>query len=160
MMPYIQETSSNIVQKTPYPVSFLQQERGTRGHPSTEYLSGSATSNQPMPAWEAVCRTANKDSAQQARDLLSAIQETLKWFPDFSDMIPQLRHSIAADGSVLFEWIFSDYRIGFNIEPNPQESSWYLVTNRKLGEISASGFISHINLRVLIQFLFSFIRLT
>ncbi len=45
------------------------------------------------------------------------------------------------DESVLIEWIFPDFRIGFAIEPVEKESSWYLVSNKKMNEVSASGLL-------------------
>ena len=71
--------------------------------------------------------------------------------------IPYLHAATPEDGSVLFEWISKDYRIGFHIEPNPQESSWSLVTKESLGEIIAYGSITDIDLRKLVSWLLYFI---
>lgn len=38
------------------------------------------------------------------------------------------------DGSVLIEWIAESFRIGFSIEPDFEESSWYVVDNKDLTE--------------------------
>jgi hypothetical protein len=56
---------------------------------------------------------------------------------DLTDIPPICAH-LSEDGSVLLEWIFSDFRIGFNIEPNPDESGWHLISNKRLGEIAVS----------------------
>jgi len=53
--------------------------------------------------------------------------------------IPPLHAHIDEDGSVLLEWAFPDFRIGFNIEQNPENSGWHLVTNKKLGDKTESG---------------------
>ena len=96
---------------------------------------------------------------QQAVKLLSAIQNALNTQPflNIINCIPYLHAATPEDGSVLFEWIFKDYRIGFHIEPNPQESSWSLVTKENLGEIIASGSITNIDLRKLVSWLLYFI---
>ena len=53
--------------------------------------------------------------------------------------IPPLHAYQSEDGSVLVEWIFPDFRIGFNIESNQEDSGWHLVSNKRLGEVTASG---------------------
>jgi hypothetical protein len=59
--------------------------------------------------------------------------------PNDMPPLPPLRACVDIDGSVLLEWIFPDFRVGFNIEPDPQDSGWHLVSNKKVGEITASG---------------------
>jgi hypothetical protein len=56
--------------------------------------------------------------------------------------LPSLHVVIVEDGSILIEWIFTDFRIGFSIEVEITESSWYLVSNEKLENISKSGFLT------------------
>ena len=78
---------------------------------------------------------------EQARKILATIQGMIlrvqQRRSDLTDIPPVCAHS-SEDGSVLLEWIFSDFRIGFNIEPNPDDSGWHLVSNKKLGEIAVS----------------------
>lgn len=62
------------------------------------------------------------------------------------------------DGSALLEWIFEDYRIGFGIEPDREESSWYLVTKENLGNINAYGSLSGIDNRNIVTWLINFIN--
>lgn len=40
---------------------------------------------------------------------------------------------------VFIEWPFRDYRIGFSLEPIEEDSSYFIITNTKLGEITQSG---------------------
>ena len=65
----------------------------------------------------------------------------------------------AEDGSVLFEWISDDFRIGFLIETDPDESHWYLVSNSKFNGLSAAGNLSDIDLKPLLKWLFYFVRI-
>ncbi|MEA3486654.1 MAG: hypothetical protein U9R20_03265 [Thermodesulfobacteriota bacterium] len=67
--------------------------------------------------------------------------------------------SLLDDGSLTIEWISHDYRIGFSIEPNPDESGWYIVSVKKVGGTNAYGNISNINNRNLIQWLLNYILL-
>lgn len=45
------------------------------------------------------------------------------------------------DGSILVEWIDHDFRVGFSIERILSESSWYVVSNSTLGNISECGYL-------------------
>lgn len=57
------------------------------------------------------------------------------------DHLPELYPVKVDDGSFLIEWIFEDFRIGFSIEPEIEESSWYLVSKNSLGATNAEGII-------------------
>lgn len=73
--------------------------------------------------------------------LTSVIKDIVFTFRQFNfniENLPKIYAFNLEDGSLLIEWIFDDLRIGFNIEPIKTESSWYLVTNKNLGEINAS----------------------
>lgn len=112
------------------------------------------------PAWDVVQQIENRDIAEEAKRILLVIQDTLWSFGQFHlglSSLPNIRAFNVEDGSLLLEWKFSDFRIGFSFEPDLQESGWYLVTNRKLGEISASGYITTIDPKMLVVWLFNFI---
>jgi hypothetical protein len=53
--------------------------------------------------------------------------------------LPSLIISLLEDTSVLVEWGFKDFKIGFSFELNDEESSWYIVTNDKFQDANASG---------------------
>ena len=97
------------------------------------------------PAWGAVRQVEDEQVADEARRILSIIAETVlisqKRGVDL-EHLPHLHAFDVQDGSILIEWIFDDFRVGFSIEPIPSESSWYLVSNAKLGDIGESGYIS------------------
>ena len=97
------------------------------------------------PAWNAVGQVKERDIADEARRILLIIAETILIFQSRGVDLGHLPHLHAfdvQDGSILIEWIFDDFRVGFSIEPVPTESSWYLVSNAKLGYIGTSGDIS------------------
>lgn len=97
------------------------------------------------PAWSAVGQVEDQKVADGARRILWIITETSLTFQSRGvDLghLPQLHAFAVQDGSILIEWIFDDFRVGFSIEPIPSESSWYLVSNAKLGDISVAGDIS------------------
>jgi hypothetical protein len=75
-----------------------------------------------------------------------------------SKFLPALNFNQLDDNSVLMEWIFKDFRIGFSIEPNSEESSWYLIANNKIDESNLQGLINDkdfdLNLKRLLLALF------
>lgn len=71
--------------------------------------------------------------------------------------LPSLHVVIVEDGSILIEWIFTDFRIGFSIEIEITESSWYLVSNEKLESITKSGFLTTDKLDSIIDEVVAFI---
>lgn len=104
----------------------------------------------------------NSDLVTQATRFLADLQKILDIFELFrGDLrdLPPLVAFMVDDGSILFEWDFRDYRFGFSIEPDPQESSWYLVTRKSMGNINASGMIYGVNLKRLLAWLTGFIVL-
>jgi hypothetical protein len=96
-------------------------------------------------AWSTVGQVEDEKVADEAKRILSVIAETILIFQKRAvDLkhLPRLHAFDVQDGSILIEWIFDDFRVGFSIEPVPTESSWYLVSNAKLGYIGTSGDIS------------------
>jgi hypothetical protein len=75
---------------------------------------------------------------------------------EFSGHLPPLKFRPQEDNSVLLEWIFRDFRIGFAFEPKLRESSWYLVSNERLNEASASGLLNKNELEPLLSKLIPF----
>ena len=53
--------------------------------------------------------------------------------------LPQLHASKDEDGSVIIQWIFPDFRIGFNLESNPSESGWHLISSSNLNGVTWSS---------------------
>jgi hypothetical protein len=110
-------------------------------------------------AWSVTRQTENGQVAYEARKLLQTIQEIIDSLEQVGvglGFLPPLQAFNVDDGSVLIEWIFKDFRMGFTVEPNPEDSGWYLVSNRNLGEIGASGYTSNVDTKKLILWLLIF----
>lgn len=73
-----------------------------------------------------------------------------------SNNFPPLYVKWLDDNSVLIEWIYKDFRIGFTIEPDIKDSGWYIISNKNLGEYSASGIIDFNNITALINHILIF----
>lgn len=109
-------------------------------------------------ARKVISKVEDQSIVKQTESLLSTIQAIIQLLkkerPELND-IPPLHAHVDEDGSVLLEWIFPDFRIGFNIEPNPDDSGFHMLTNKKLGERTESGQLA--NMRETIFRLLSFI---
>ncbi len=64
--------------------------------------------------------------------------------------LPKLSFSSAEDKSLLIEWIFKNFRIGFSFEEDENESSWYVVSDKTLNDFSISGDLNFDNLESLL----------
>ena len=101
----------------------------------------------------------NAKTIQYVQSLVAALQNVLlnnRINIKPSSVLPPLKFRWLEDNSALIEWIFKDFRIGFSIEPEIEESGWYLVSNDNLQEVSASGTLQFENLEPLIIELLNF----
>ena len=58
---------------------------------------------------------------------------------------------------MLIEWIFENFRVGFTIEKNSEESGWYLVSGKNLGQINAYGNLNKADDEKLLSWLLVFV---
>jgi len=82
---------------------------------------------------------------KQATYFLSQFQNMLFLIKDkisFSGSLPSLSFVISDNGSLLIEWVFKDFRMGFAFEENEKESSWYFASNEKFDYSHSSGSIN------------------
>lgn len=160
MIPPFQETDTKLLTPSYYSVIYQMSNMTTGRDIYINYFPMPIGSDILRHAWELVYRLSNRQLADQSYNLINVIEKALIIIQQYQfdlSYIPQLQAKIIDENTVLFEFICQDFRIGFSIESNPQESGWYLVTNRKLGEVSYSGFLSAIDLNFLIMYLVQFI---
>jgi hypothetical protein len=163
MTSYYQETDAFVLPKeTTYSVPFGLANETYGGGFELRYIPLVRRSNLIRPALKIIQNVANQNIAMQAKDILFLIQESVNAFSqqsniDLSFLPPLQAFDVVDDGSILIEWIFDDFRIGFNLESNFQDSGWFLVSNKNLGEIGASGYTSGINTKTLISWLLNFV---
>jgi len=79
----------------------------------------------------------NKTVVEQIEKFLLAIDTEIDNRPDLRNT-PALIPHIEENGAVSIDWTFPDFRIGVNLEVNPADSGWHLLSNEKLGEFTAS----------------------
>lgn len=72
----------------------------------------------------------NENVKKNLNDLMYFLQKNLKNTNRYIEnpLLP-LAMDINEDESVFLEWIFNDFRIGFNVSEKPDKSTWFLVTN-------------------------------
>ncbi len=107
--------------------------------PGFSFLS---ESNPTKEAWGILSKISNQSISDQTKSLLKAIDDIIGITKETTGgygRIPLLHASLDEDGSVLIEWIIGDFRIGFNIEPDEENSGWHMVSNKKMGESTSSG---------------------
>jgi hypothetical protein len=157
MIGYLQETESKIVFSVPYTE---KNENETVGLKSGLYLFSLSENKLVKSALQTIRDTTDKKIADRSRNLLQLIQKIVASLQHLSFDVAYLPPFTAVnveDNSVLIEWTFKDFRIGFTIEDNEEDSGWYLVSNRKLGEILASGSIANIDLEKHLLWLLNFV---
>jgi len=97
----------------------------------------------------------HKNVAEQARNVVLLLQhEIAHHFPDVD--LPPVRAIEEENGSILVEWIFPLFRIGFTFELVAEESGWYLVYKTSSGFSNASGLFLNSELRKIISWLVNF----
>jgi len=108
----------------------------------TESFSLRHEPNPTREAWKVIPQIQDTSVVKQLDELLSTIsREVLKAqeTPGSLSHIPALHAHVLEDGSVVLEWLFTDFRVGFNIEPNRADSGWHYVLGKKFNERSGSG---------------------
>jgi hypothetical protein len=73
-----------------------------------------------------------------------------------SSHLPPLYATQIEDGSLLIDWIFPNFRIGFSFEEDPSNNGWYIVTDKKLEEYTGSGYLTNENFKDTILRMFMF----
>lgn len=164
MSVYLQETDSRLIFPVPdelkYSFSILQENQTTGSSIYHNFFPVTIEANIIDGAFNTLKQFQNQEIVKEAKKLLFTIQKIVKKFQQYRfdlDYLPPLHTFPVDDGSLLIEWIFEDFRIGFSLEQESNESSWYLVTNPKFGEISASGYLSDVDNEKIVIWLLNFI---
>lgn len=87
--------------------------------------------------------------ANEANAILDAIKNNLIYFDIVS--LPVIRAFELESGSIAFEWIIGHFRIGFNFDPKPEESGYYLISDKAAGEIRFFGYFNGLNKQNIIK---------
>lgn len=156
MTNFLQDTDSQSWDEGESSSSLSDVTLGIEGQPDAFKLR--RESNPVKQAREVIPQIENADVAKQLDSLLliiNAIVNVIDQKRMDLNCIPPLHAYVEDDGAVSVEWIFPDFRIGFNIEPNPDDSGWHLVAGKSLGDKTESGQL--MDMPNIVSRLFSFI---
>lgn len=134
----------------------------TGGNIAEEYLLIDTVSDALRGALEVVQKLEWSSRGIQARVLIGILQGALSQgslFGRDTRDAPQL-HTSVSDELLLFEWVLPTFRLGFGLEDDASQSSWWLVSGESLGSINSYGYLSgidHASLTKLIVWLTSFL---
>jgi len=76
---------------------------------------------------------------------------------DIANKLPPISIQGLDDNSVLLEWAFKDFRIGFSFEANNDDSSWFLLTKKELKAVDVSGSLNADETKSLIVNILNFV---
>lgn len=99
------------------------------------------------PLTDAMNAISNLDEGSirsQSVSLLTALQRALVEIQGIgfgAGFIPPLHPQFPDDGSVLFEWMLPNLRLGFGLEEDVSKSSWFLVSDETLGRVNCFGYL-------------------
>ena len=137
-------------------VEFLNLPTGTFSR-GADILYGSGnflTLAQPRPGFSDLIQKArrhlvrrkNKKQAKQAIDLLEAIGDIVKEYPDLD--ISGIRMATAEDNSISLSWSAKRTLFGAAIRSNTKESSWFLVQGDGERGYKADGYLSELDYEI------------
>lgn len=72
--------------------------------------------------------------------------------------LPPIRLFDMEDNSILIEWMFNDFRIGFSVEENTDKSSYYIVSNKPFENLGEAGYLYEVNINTLLEDFISYIE--
>jgi len=129
---------------TVLPMSNTNHFLGTYGDVnSTSFFPAISSHGYIKDAMRVASKSTNLAVVKKAHSLLSDLSWALEIFrynnADLSDLPALSPGSIEDDGAIVIEMITSKFRIGFGIEADEDESSWYIISQKDAGEIRASG---------------------
>jgi hypothetical protein len=88
---------------------------------------------------------------KQASSILERFREAVTAGQLDLSSCPGLQILDADDGSVLIEWQFRDRRLGFNLEPDEEQSGWYFAFSRDSGGQCGSGTLSSLDMAMVLR---------
>lgn len=126
-------------------------------HPLNSWLLQEFESSWNKEIWNTISLEAtillssvkNDVLVKEANAILDAIKNNLIYFD--TESLPVIRAFELDNGSIAFEWIIDHFRIGFNFAPNPEESGYYLISDKSAGEIRFFGYFNGLNKQNIIK---------
>ena len=136
-MPHTEETFNSLPGSRPFDV---MPNRTFGSSPNLEYAP---IASQTTALDEALIAARDLPSGSQREQVAKIVdllrQSLLRWTAIDSPMPLSLHSSVLPDGALIIQWATPQFRLGFNLEENEEDSSWVLVTAPELGGNVSSG---------------------
>ncbi len=104
--------------------------------------------------------SSDKDLNDTALYFLHYFQEVLISIHNvekINNNLPALSITTIDNVIIFIEWIFPYFRIGFSIEKQKEDSSWFLITNKQFQEQTSSGLFDPYHPAEVLNFLIDFV---
>ena len=98
----------------------------------------------------------NNNIKQIIKKICIVLEKNINKYSNFEesiDLLSPLKINEIEETSILIEWIFKNYRIGFVIDKKIDESSWYFVSNKELNGMNISGDLNEKNIDQIVEVL-------
>ena len=96
---------------------------------------------------------------QFAAAFTNIVSELIPFYINDGLALTPIKFNLLDDQSILIEWIFYNYRIGFSIDDDLDNCGWYIITTGEFDNQTSFGSLDfgdlEKNLRSLIKFAFS-----
>ena len=121
------------------------------------YVSIKSTSQNTLTqlARNDLSKLENKRIKNQATLILNIIENQLKGYAHTT--LPPIRVADLDDGSIIIEWIFENFRMGFNLDSDPEKSGYFLVSKETVGGIRSSGYLRGLKIESIVQSLMTIV---
>jgi hypothetical protein len=163
-MNFIHETDSKIVYTFPKEwgdfdeVDLTLPTQVTVGSGLTNFIPLRLEQDITKHAREIIRLISETSISEEALRVLNTIRNHLVHI-QIAKILPPIRAVLAEDGSLLLEWIFNNFRIGFSIEQEIRDSGWYFVSKETYGGINASGLLDRVDIEPLIKWLINYVTI-
>ncbi len=164
MTSYNQETDSKKTQRLPrhfeYSASGTFSNQTYGGDSILDSISIPSSSDFMQGSWQFIRNIEATEHSEQSKELFSALQDIVSKSIDINIEVrdfPKFHSYYIGEDSIIYEWIFDNYRVGFSIEIDEDESSWFVVTDKDLGDIRATGLLTHRDIQTLLHELIHFV---
>jgi hypothetical protein len=128
---------------TEQPIDLLERSRRVKSilNPATESIKGFINKR-------------NKGLVTNANEILDKLYHALTQhdISHINQLLP-LRAYEKDEECISLEWIYSHWRIGFVLDRNQKDSSWFLVSDNTAGSIQASGDLASADFQWIVDWL-------
>jgi hypothetical protein len=114
---------------------------------STYILRNNNPSKVSQKIWEILKGFGNKEQINQVNTILEIIEPIINSYKFLE--LPEVSLSTSVDNSIAINWQVGNASLGIAIQPNTEESSWFLLMGKNSKALTAYGYLNLIDKRIL-----------